>query len=413
MVKPFFAQILFIIILPFIAGTFAEAAQGIAADESSQQGASKETFKKDTTIESYVLSRLFEDRLRKYLVNSEFPLGAIIDAPLEDVLDGEAEWETLVDFQEIPEIRNKNWKLQDAKCRGSQYRTCLIKFHDPVSMQSLWREFSIKDKTLVANSFSIPAGADQVSWIDKDHLIIGVRDPDIQNSDETTVNVVFRGKPFSAANQVFKGTGVTIAKNSYSRLVVLAVKDSEQRTEIYKLERRRRLTKIADAPASADFIGVMGNGIFFQLREDWTARVLVEQVTDYSISGDSALDREETEKLDAEEVIGIVLNGQRITAIESILRPKASRTLRAATIGSGVVYFKAEDDGEKVLLKSYFRNGRWAPVEYRFDCFDFDASVVPNVKDTDALLLSPNCPSDFYLEDDRDNPTFVAITNTR
>ncbi len=119
-------------------------------------------------------------------------------APLDAYLGGSPEWETVLDFDALSEAEGKNWVYKGVSCLGPDYEHCMINLSDGGKDAVVRREFNTVTKTFVEDGFIAPESKGTLSWLDEDHLLIGV-DFGEQNYDgETASSLTDSGYPREA-----------------------------------------------------------------------------------------------------------------------------------------------------------------------------------------------------------------------
>ncbi|MBS0297191.1 MAG: S9 family peptidase [Proteobacteria bacterium] len=82
------------------------------------------------------------------------------------------QWETVLDIDALAKAEGKDWYYKGAQCLEPEERYCLVRLSiggkDAVSV----REFDVQTKAWVPGGFSLPEGKQNVSWLDRDTLLV-------------------------------------------------------------------------------------------------------------------------------------------------------------------------------------------------------------------------------------------------
>jgi prolyl oligopeptidase len=95
-------------------------------------------------------------------------------APLDAYLAGSPDWDTVLDLDALSEAEGKNWVYKGVSCLGPDYEHCVINLSDGGKDAVVRREFNTVSKTFVDDGFMAPESKGTLSWVDEDHVLIGV-----------------------------------------------------------------------------------------------------------------------------------------------------------------------------------------------------------------------------------------------
>ena len=93
---------------------------------------------------------------------------------LDSYLGDDTAWETVLDFDKLAADENKNWVYKGNDCLGPDYELCMINLSDGGKDAVVRREFNTKTKTFVDGGFVTEESKGTSSWLDKDHMVVGV-----------------------------------------------------------------------------------------------------------------------------------------------------------------------------------------------------------------------------------------------
>ena len=81
------------------------------------------------------------------------------------------DWDMLLDLDALSKTEGKNWIWKGATCLRPAQTLCLVHLSDGGGDAIEEREFDTTTRTFVANGFHFANGKQNVSWLDRDHLI--------------------------------------------------------------------------------------------------------------------------------------------------------------------------------------------------------------------------------------------------
>jgi prolyl oligopeptidase len=98
-------------------------------------------------------------------------------------LKGEPQWETVIDFDALAADEGTGWVFSDADCLAPDYTRCLIAMSPDGGDAMEYREFDLTTKSFVKDGFFSPVSKSELSWFDRDTLIL---QPAYTEEEETT-----------------------------------------------------------------------------------------------------------------------------------------------------------------------------------------------------------------------------------
>ncbi|RXG86884.1 prolyl oligopeptidase family serine peptidase [Bradyrhizobium zhanjiangense] len=117
-------------------------------------------------------------------------------------------WEAILDVDALAVAENRNWVYRGASCLPPEERLCLISLSDGGKDAVSIREFDRTAKTFVADGFYLPEGKQDVSWIDRDTLLVarGWGEGTLtQAGYPFVVKELKRAQSLSEAREIFRG----------------------------------------------------------------------------------------------------------------------------------------------------------------------------------------------------------------
>ncbi len=202
---------------------------------------------------------------------------------LDSYRTAEPVWETVLDFDALAKAEGKNWVYKGATCLAPADRYCLVQLSDGGKDAVTLREFDTVTKSFVDGGFVAPDGKQNVSWLDKDTLLIA-RDwgpgTMTRSSYPFVLKIWRRGTPLSAATEIYRGTpddvsvSPVVLRNADGvvQAVMIARSASFFETE-YFLATDQGPVKMP-FPTRSSLRGLLDGKLVFSLDEDWAAQDL-------------------------------------------------------------------------------------------------------------------------------------------
>jgi prolyl oligopeptidase len=127
-------------------------------------------------------------------------------------------WETILDLDALSKAENANWVWKGGVCLPPQERYCLLSLSNGGKDAVEVREFDTVTKAFVPGGFHAPDGKQDVTWLDKDTVLIA-RDWGEENGVPTlstssyayVIKIWKRGTPLSAAKEIYRGKVTDVA----------------------------------------------------------------------------------------------------------------------------------------------------------------------------------------------------------
>ena len=138
---------------------------------------------------------------------------------LDSYRSGATQWETILDFDALAEAEGENWVYKGATCLQPEERYCLVSLSDGGRDAVTIREYDTVERRFVEGGIVIPEAKTSVSWIDRDHLLIGTDFGPGSMTDSgyaMTVRHWTRGQPLDQAPEIFRGQQTDVAVAGYT-----------------------------------------------------------------------------------------------------------------------------------------------------------------------------------------------------
>lgn len=93
---------------------------------------------------------------------------------LSDYTSENPKWDTILDIDAVAKEDGKNWVYKGNSCLAPDYNRCMVRLSVGGKDAVERREFDVASKSFVEGGFVLPESKGGTSWLDKDHLLIGV-----------------------------------------------------------------------------------------------------------------------------------------------------------------------------------------------------------------------------------------------
>lgn len=191
---------------------------------------------------------------------------------------GDPKWETLIDFDQLAKDEDRNWIRGATTCLAPEYRHCMVEISDGGKDAGIWREFDTVDKKFVEGGFFIPEAKSNISWFDKDMLIVGTDTGEGSLTDSgypRTLRAWERGAELVDAPLIFEGEAqdVSISANverdgDKTHLFIWRAKTFFEYE--YTHVEGEGPSKVLPLPLNSNLQGVLNGQAIYFLREDWS-----------------------------------------------------------------------------------------------------------------------------------------------
>ena len=206
--------------------------------------------------------------------------GIVRRTSLKDYLTTEPKWETVLDYDALSKEDKQSWVGHGLDCLEPEEELCLVALSAGGEDASTLREFNLKTGKFVEGGFTLPRGKQNVTWEDKDTLLVS-RDWGTGTMSKAgypiNVHEWKRGEPIEKSKEVYRGNpddngygnaaGVlTDGQGHRFPLVWRSVSSFE--SEIYLLTPGG--TGKLGLPLKASLDGFVDDQLIVTLKEDWT-----------------------------------------------------------------------------------------------------------------------------------------------
>lgn len=195
---------------------------------------------------------------------------------LNSYLTANPVWDTVLDIDALSKAEKANWVNKGASCLAPDERYCLVNLSNGGKDAVEVREFDAKTKAFVEGGFKLPEGKQSVSWVDKDHLLIGRE----WTPGEVTasgyayvIKRLKRGQSLDQAETVYAGQKsdmgvypVVVRDNAGKIIAEMILRKPEFFTSEYHILTGKGTVKVP-MPPRADLHGYYKGQLIFTLEE--------------------------------------------------------------------------------------------------------------------------------------------------
>ncbi len=219
------------------------------------------------------------DRAYNFWQDKDNPKGLWRRSPVKAYLDGEPEWETVLDIDKLAEDEGVSWVFNGSVCLPGEEDRCILRLSDGGKDAVHLREFSLKTKTFIDDGFVAPEGKQWFAWVDADTVFIA-RDWGegtlTKSGYPNTVKFWRRGEALSDAQTVYEGAVEDVfvfpVAHHTPDGVTLLVSRGETFFEFstYLVDRDTGETTALPLPRKLDIAGVFEGALIVKPNELWS-----------------------------------------------------------------------------------------------------------------------------------------------
>ena len=221
-------------------------------------------------------SQIVGDNVLNLWRDAKNPRGLWRISPLAAYRAGKPQWRTLIDVDALGKQEKQSWVWHGANCLAPDYRRCLVSLSPGGTDADLVREFDIGTGQFVANGFSVPQAKSDVTWADRDTLLIATDygQGSLTSSGYPRILKSWkRGTPLSAAKTLFEGeTGDVsvgpVAIQSGDKRWLFVNRSKTFWTNEYHLITPSGALVPVPLPADAEFEDVIGGQLIAKLQSN-------------------------------------------------------------------------------------------------------------------------------------------------
>ncbi len=203
--------------------------------------------------------------------------GILRRTTLDSYLTDKPDWQTVLDYDALAQKDNEKWVAHGLNCLYPGDGLCLVTLSAGGEDADTLREFDLRTGKFVEGGFVLPHSKQNVSWVDKDTLLVA-RDwgPDTmtQSGYPFVVKLWKRGTPLDQAKEVYRGTpsdvsagpGALHDPQGHTAIILERGVDFFNReVSLYTQDGAKKIS----VPGKSDIHGMLDGQIILELNEDW------------------------------------------------------------------------------------------------------------------------------------------------
>jgi len=202
--------------------------------------------------------------------------GILRRTSLQSYINNQPQWDTVLDIDALAKAEDENWVYKGINCLYPEYRHCIITLSRGGADASVRREFDMLSKAFVKNGFVTAESKGSISWMDKDHVLVGSNFGEGSMTDSGYPRITklwTRGTELSAAKTLFSGdkTDVGIFGSVYTtpdKNYPVIVQAQTFYTSTYHYYHEGKLSPL-EIPADTNISGIFMGQMLLQLKTDW------------------------------------------------------------------------------------------------------------------------------------------------
>ncbi len=211
--------------------------------------------------------------------DAQHPRGIYRRTSLEDYLQKDPHWETVLDYDVLSKSDHESWVGDGFACLGPDDEVCMALLSSGGEDALTLREFNLRTGSFVPGGFAVPHGKLIFDWIDKDTVLIGHDWGPGTMSDSgypITLRIWKRGQPLESAREVYRGettdnggvyTRVTV--DSQGNRAVILLRGPDIQNHEFAILLNGEAKKLA-LPARAEILGLLKGRLIVALEQAWT-----------------------------------------------------------------------------------------------------------------------------------------------
>ncbi len=194
----------------------------------------------------------------------------------DDYLNPTPKWEIVLDIDSLSKADNVQWVYQGANYLYPDYNLCILNLSRGGADATVLKEFDLQTKKFVADGFQLPEAKQDVSWINKNTLLVSsdFGEGSMTSSGYPRIAKIWkRGTPLSEAKTVFEGEPTDVYVGAFT------INTPEKSYEFiyrgittftanhYTLVNGKPIK--LDLPNDIELDGIFKNQMLLKLESDW------------------------------------------------------------------------------------------------------------------------------------------------
>ena len=198
-------------------------------------------------------------------------------SPLEEMLAGSPEWETVLDIDALKKAENENWVYKGNVCVGGDSDRCLLELSRGGKDESVFREFSLQTRSFVTDGFLMPEAKSYVEWLGEDTLLVATDWGDKLTTSGYPLEARLweRGKRLRDSKPLYRGdtddtlvTPQVVSNSGIDYAFVTRLRADWNEREYRRLE-NGKIVETMKWPPRTNLLGALDGRIILSIEEDW------------------------------------------------------------------------------------------------------------------------------------------------
>jgi prolyl oligopeptidase len=203
--------------------------------------------------------------------------GILRRTSLTDYLKPHPDWHTVIDYDALSKQDNEKWVEKGLNCLYPGDGLCLVALSAGGEDAETLREFDLKTGKFVETGFVLPTSKQDVTWVDKDTLLVARNwgpGTMTQSGYPFVVRLWKRGEPLDQAKEIYRGkesdvsAGSTTLHDDQGHHVTLLTRGVNFFESELSLLMPSGPSRIA-LPPKVDLDGLLDNQLIVTLNQDW------------------------------------------------------------------------------------------------------------------------------------------------
>src|ERR1700678_3117864 len=206
--------------------------------------------------------------------------GILRRTTLADYLKPQPNWQTIIDYDALAKQDNQKWVEKGLNCLYPGNGLCLVALSAGGEDAETLREFDLKTGEtggFVENGFVLPTSKQDVTWVDKDTLLVGRNwgpGTMTQSGYPFVVKLWKRGEPLDQAKEIYRGkesdvsAGSSTLHDDHGHHVTILNRGVNFFESELSLLTPSGPSRIA-LPPKVDLNGLLDNQLIVTLNQDW------------------------------------------------------------------------------------------------------------------------------------------------
>jgi prolyl oligopeptidase len=208
--------------------------------------------------------------------------GILRKTSLDSYLTDQPDWQTVIDYDALAAKDHEKWVQKGLNCLYPGNSLCLVSLSAGGEDADTLRELDLKTGKFVENGFVLPKSKQDVTWVDKDTLLVARNWGDgtmTQSGYPFIIKLWKRGQPLDQAQEVYRGTqsnvevGASAIHDSQGNIAVTldrGVNFFERELSLYTSAGIKKIS----VPGKSQLHGMLDGQLILELNEDWKPKGL-------------------------------------------------------------------------------------------------------------------------------------------